>query len=149
MTGCSPGKRARGGQAIVELCAAMVVILMLLGALHVAVRMGRAHTRCAWEARASAGSDAIADSLLADVFPPHSPADTAPVSDLARWDELALDDTADPLTGNHIWMYALSHGRERAEADFSDVPFVGNFILGRDRAEIQADVYMVWTRGIY
>lgn len=148
MTAARTDSYARG-QAIVELCVAMVVILMLLGALLTAVRMGRAHTRCAWEARANAGDAAVSDSILTEAILPHLPADPTPISDLARWDELVLSGYSNPLEGGRLSMYAMIHDREREEVDFSDVPFVGNFILGRDRVEVQADVYTVWTRGIY
>ena len=142
-------KRACKGQAIVELCAAMVVIMLLLSALLIVVRMGRAHTKCAWEARANAGNAVLGDSLMTEALLPQSPADSTPISDLAHWDSLIRSTAQNPLVGDNSAMYALYHDSVDETTDFSDVPFVGHYILGRDEMEVQSDAYMVWTRGIY
>ncbi|MBI3985638.1 MAG: pilus assembly protein [Lentisphaerae bacterium] len=166
----------RSGQAMVEFCVALVVIMVLLAGMIQANRLLRTHSDAMIEARREAAQLAMgalpvisldARTILdwstgpdnkpytADDVPLTS-TNTAPQADAltqyAHPSELALFLPLNPvsqlaLAGDPIASFALVRGY--AEETVPVLPALRNLVYAGDGIPVESEAYLVWTKGLY
>lgn len=166
----------RAGQALVEMVAGLVAILVVFAGLVQIGRLGRAHTQAMMDARAEAGTFAASDQYVMQSPAPqylynwseggddrrHS-RDDRPLFALAnavRDDIMAHGRPEDLATriGENILSEAyaneavmdsfqLVHGREESD-EIELFPVVRELLYDQPSLRMEGDVWLGWTRGL-
>ncbi len=169
---------SRSGQAMVELIVGMIVILALVAGMLQVASLTRAHTAVMVEARGRAGGLAMSDAFITaipdyiadvEVGPDgrsYSRDDTHTAASLVDLDNVIVTPTA-PAAGDWAYLDAVPGNRVSAlhrspapvlefgligteeHAVIALLPAVRTLLYDAEEIEVEAKVWMTWTRGIY
>ena len=167
-------REGRDGQAIVELVAALVVILILVAGTIQISWLGVRHSTLMEEARREAGQKAMSDaSSFAGpkfisactvgqddiAFSRDDDANDGDIGDLtvgvvnyAHPDDLyrvKRDNTVSAVAKSSFpqYMFGLVQGEKKDSVDL--IPAVVKLIYRKDSVELKGSAWMTWTKGIY
>jgi len=166
-----------GGQAIVELMVGLVAVVVLVAGLLQVASLSSAHTETMVEARRQAGERAMLDSE--SVFTPdyirdwhegpdtrrYTRDDTFTTANAADFQSTIVDKAADAagwtvidtVPGNRLTrihgsgmpqtQFGLVRGYDSKTVDL--LPAIQSLVYAADSIEVETEVWMTWTKGIY
>lgn len=164
----------KSGQAVIELVAALVVILVLVAGTIQICSMGVSHSKLMTSARQEAGrkalqdassfsgpqfiaactpgADDIAFSRDDDVTPGNVALLNMGIVDYAHPDELnqrRVDNPVSVLANSSFpqELFGLVEGEAKVSVPL--MPIVRELLYGSDSVELQGKAWMTWTKGIY
>lgn len=165
---------ARAGQAIAELVAGLIAIVVLIMGMLLIQTLARTHTGTLNKARAQAGQDAITTPYIQRYNVPAWISDwkTTPGKHIYSQGEqpvlgnpgLVTDgivahahpsDLSTYAPGNEISIAAnanglvdelyLTHGRDKGTVDLTYFPIIRHVVYGADTIQMQSDAWLTWT----
>jgi hypothetical protein len=167
----------RSGQAIVEFVVGLVGLIMIVAFIIQVSRISREHTRALIDAREQAAHDAMADTYLLALPAPEFINDWRAGNDEREYSQDDRILRGDPsfvasdllvhsrpqelqgwAPGNRISQLAserspvdafgLVHGHAE-EDEVPLMPVIRHLLYNHDEIEVEADAWLVWTKGLY